>query len=117
MGLARQFSGKKPKNMKRTLKNLLSYMGNHKFLLGAVALLVAISASANLLGTYMLKPVINRYIVPGDVKGLVFGVTLTASIYGCGVLSSFGYTQTMVKAAQKIIYDIRQDLFACVQKL
>ena len=42
--------------------------------------------------------------------GLVFGVALTASIYGCGVLSSLGYTQTMVKAAQKIIYDIRRDL-------
>lgn len=92
-------------------------MGHHKFLLGVVAILVTVSASANLLGTYMLKPVINRYIVPGDLMGLVFGVALTASIYGCGVLSSLGYTQTMVKAAQKIIYDIRRDLFNCMQKL
>ena len=38
-------------------------MGHHKFLLGVVAILVTVSASANLLGTYMLKPVINRYIV------------------------------------------------------
>ena len=112
-----QISGKKPKNLKKTFQNLLSYMGRHKILLLIVAVLVSISAGANLLGTYMLKPLINLYIVPGDLKGLIFGVLVTASIYLAGVLSAFGYTQTMVKAAQKIIYDIRRDLFGVMQKL
>ncbi|HIR14655.1 MAG TPA: ABC transporter ATP-binding protein [Candidatus Choladousia intestinavium] len=112
-----QISGKKPKNLRKTFKSLLSYMGRHKLLLLLVAVLVAISAGANLLGTYMLKPLINRYIVPGDVQGLVFGVLLTAAIYLAGVLSAYGYTQTMVRAAQKIIYDIRKDLFRVMQQL
>ncbi|HIR28534.1 MAG TPA: ABC transporter ATP-binding protein [Candidatus Choladousia intestinigallinarum] len=112
-----QISGKKPKNLKKTFKSLLSYMGRHKLLLLLVAVLVTISAGANLLGTYMLKPLINLYIVPGDAKGLIFGVLATASIYLAGVLSSYGYTQTMVKAAQKIIYDIRRDLFQVMQQL
>ena len=39
-----QISGKKPKNLKKTFQNLLSYMGRHKILLLIVAVLVSISA-------------------------------------------------------------------------
>ena len=49
-------------------------MGMHKFLLAVVAVLVTVSALSNLLGTYMVKPLVNRYIVPGDIRGLIFGV-------------------------------------------
>lgn len=112
-----QFNGKRPENLKGTIRSLLSYMGRHKFLLAIVAVLVTFSAMANLLGTYMLKPIVNNYIVPGDLKGLIVGVAITAVIYLVGVLSAFGYTQTMVKAAQKIIYDIRRDMFHKMQDL
>ena len=112
-----QISRKRPENLKKTVKSLLAYMGKHKFLLAVVAVLVTLSALANLLGTYMLKPIINNYIVPGDLKGLIFGVAVTGIIYLIGVLSAYGYTQTMVKAAQKIIYDIRRDLFHTTQGL
>ena len=114
--MARQISGKKPKNFGFTLKTLLSYMGRHRFLFLAVAVLVTISALGNLLGTYMIRPVVNS-VGAGDVQALVRGVALTVAIYGVGVLAAFGYTQTMVYAAQKVLYDIRRDLFARIQKL
>lgn len=56
---------KRPKNTKKTILHLLHYLGRHKWMFGLVALLVLISTSANLMGTYLLKPLINRYIVPG----------------------------------------------------
>ena len=108
---------KRPKNLRHTFARLLSYMGMHKFLLAVVAVLVTVSALSNLLGTYMVKPLVNRYIVPGDIRGLIFGVAVTAAIYLTGALAAWGYTQTMVKAAQKIIYDIRRDLFHTMEKL
>ena len=114
--MARQISGKKPKNFGFTLKTLLSYMGRHRFLFLAVAVLVTISALGNLLGTYMIRPVVNS-VGAGDVQALVRGVALTVAIYGVGVLAAFGYTQTMVYAAQKVLYDIRRDLFAHIQIL
>ena len=49
--MARQLSAKKPKHLGYTLRTLLSYMGRHKFLLLAGAVLVTISALANLLAT------------------------------------------------------------------
>ena len=113
---ARQLSGKKPKHLRYTLGTLLSYMGRHKLLLLIVAILVTISALANLLGTYMIRPIVNN-LVSGDVHTLILGVAVTAGIYGLGVLSAYGYTQTMVKAAQKILFDIRRDLFSHLQTL
>ena len=56
---ARAYSGKKPKNLKHTLRVFLSYLGRHKKMLAVVAVLVTISAGANLLGTYMIRPVVN----------------------------------------------------------
>ena len=113
---ARQLSAKKPKHLRYTLRTFLSYLGRHKFLLLVVAVLVSISAMANLLGTYMIRPVVNS-LAAGDWDDLVFGVVLTAGIYIVGVLSAYGYTQTMVKAAQKVLGDIRRDLFAHLQTL
>ena len=114
--MARQLSAKKPKHMGYTIRTLLSYMGRHKFLLLVVAVLVTISALANLLGTYMIRPVVNN-LATGGMEALLQGVTLTALIYLAGALAAWGYTQTMVKAAQKVLYDIRRDLFAHLQKL
>ena len=108
---SRQLSAKKPKNLGHTLRTLLSYLGRHKLLFLAVAVLVALSALANLLGTYMIRPVVNS-LAAGSLNTLVLGVAVTAAIYGAGVLSALGYTQIMVKAAQKVLYDIRRDLFA-----
>lgn len=115
--MARQLSAKRPENLKGTIKKLLGYMGNHKFLFLLVAILTIISALSGLLGTYMLKPIVNNYIVPGDIKGLFYAVLFMGIVYLAGVLSSFGYTQLMVRAAQKITAEIREDLFRHIQKL
>ena len=93
-------------------------MGRHKCSCLLVAVLVTISALANLLGTYMIRPVVNN-LASGDLHTLVLGVALPLPLpsTACGVLSAYGYTQIMVKAAQKILFDIRRDLFAHLQKL
>ena len=107
----KQFSGKKPQNFSLTLRTLLTYFGRHRFLLLAVALLVSVSALANLLGNYMIRPVVN-FLVDGDWQDLLVGVLITAGIYLSGVLASLGYTRLMVNAAQKVLFDIRRDLFS-----
>ena len=112
----RPITGKKPKNLRYTLGTMLRYMGRHRRLLLAVAALVTGSACANLFGTYMIRPLVNR-LAGGSARELMESVALTAAVYLCGVLCAFGYTQTMAKAAQRVLYDIRRDLFAHLQKL
>ena len=111
-----QKNNKRPENLGQTLRVFLSYLGRHKRMLFVVAVLVSISAIANLLGTYMIRPVVNN-LADGKVSTLVAGVAVAAVIFGIGALSAWGYSQTMVKVAQRVIYDIRHDLFAHVQKL
>ena len=115
--MARVYSGKRPQNLKRTLGAVSRYLGRHRVLIALVALLAALSASANLLGTYMIRPIVNQVVARSSVSGLMAGVGITASIYAVGVLSTLGYTQIMVRAAQKILLDIRRDLYHRLQTL
>lgn len=108
--------GNKPQNLIATLHELLAYMGRHKLLFLAVALLVSVSAIANLLGTYMIRPVVDS-LAGGAYADFVAGIIATALIYAAGVVAAFAYTQVMVHAAQKVLVDIRRDLFAHLQKL
>lgn len=108
--------GNKPQNLIATLRELLAYMGRHKLLFLAVALLVSVSAIANLLGTYMIRPVVDS-LAGGAYADFVAGIIATALIYAAGVVAAFAYTQVMVHAAQKVLVDIRRDFFAHLQKL
>jgi ATP-binding cassette subfamily B multidrug efflux pump len=69
--MAKYVGYKRPKDTKKTLKHLFSYLGLHKWSFVCVAVLVFISAGANIAGTYLLKPVINHFIMPGDMSGLI----------------------------------------------
>lgn len=115
--MAKYVGYKRPKDTKKTIRHLLVYLGMHKWSFLLVALLVLISAGANITGTYLLKPVINRFIVPGDLNGLVRAVAAMGVMYLCGALATLGYNRLMVKTSQKVIREIRSDLFAHVQKL
>ena len=115
--MARYVGYKRPKNTKKTLLHLLKYLGMHKWSFILVALLVFISARANIMGTYLLKPVINKFILPGDKEGLLLAVGGMAVMYICGALATLGYNQLMIRSAQKVVKEIRRDLFAHVQKL
>lgn len=115
--MAKYTGYKRPKNTKKALAELLRYMGYHKWLLLVVAALVFISTGASVAGTYLLKPVINDFILPGDIKGLILALLGMGVMYLCGALSTLGYNRLMVKTSQKVVGDIRRDLFAHVQKL
>ena len=102
--------------MQHTLRIFVSYLGRHKFMLLIVSILVTVSALANLLGTYMIRPVVNN-LATGDLHSLAIGVLVAAGIFAIGALAAWGYSQTMVKAAQQVVFDIRRDLFAHMQTL
>ncbi|HJC38946.1 MAG TPA: ABC transporter ATP-binding protein/permease [Candidatus Mediterraneibacter faecigallinarum] len=115
--MARYTGYKRPKNTKWALAELFRYMGHHKWLLLVVAVLVCISTGASVMGTYLLKPVINELILPGNIRGLAFALTGMGIMYLCGALSTLGYNRLMVKTSQKVVGDIRRDLFEHVQTL
>ena len=109
--------GRRPQNLGYTLGCLGRYLGRHRVLLALVGVMASVSALASLLGTYMIRPIVNGLLQNGSPAYLAGSVALTAGIYLAGALCTLGYSQLMVRTAQKILREIRGDLFAHLQTL
>ena len=107
----------KPKNTRATLAKLMAYLGRYKALLAVVIVLLCVSAACTVGGSYLIKPLINDYILPGDFPGLARMLCLMAAVYVTGAVCSFGYARIMVHISQTCVAKIRADLFERMQKL
>ena len=65
--MAKYVGYKRPKDTKKTVKHLLTYLGHYKWAFLLIAILVFISAGAGIMGTFLIKPVVNNLIVPGNM--------------------------------------------------
>ena len=88
--MAKTFNGKRPANLRQTVKKLLAYFGRHRRLLILIGFLAAVSAMANLVGTYMIRPLVNQLVAGGGTESLIRNVLIAALIFGTGALSTLG---------------------------
>ena len=107
----------KPKDLRGTLGKLMAYLGRYKALLAAVVALLCVSSACTVGGSYLIKPLINDYILPGDFPGLARMLCLMAAVYILGAVCSFGYARIMVHVSQNAVAKIREDLFDRMQRL
>ena len=107
----------KPKDMRGTVKRLLKYMGRYKGALVLVALCLLVSSGGSILSSYLLKPIINDYILPGDFPGLIKMLCLLGGAFALSGLCSYAYARIMVHIAQNTVAAIRRDLFNKMQSL
>lgn len=119
----KQHEMRKPKDTKNTIKRIMGYLSNYKIHILFVALFVVISSFAGVIGTYLLKPIIDNYIVPfigmenPDLSGFLGIILLLAVVYVIGALCSYGYSRIMVKVAAESLCTMRKDMFSHMQKL
>ncbi len=111
-----------PKNSKATVKRLLSYLAEDKAKMGLAFFCVIVNTAASLAGSYMLRPIINRYIVPadgsrGDAAGLFGALVIMALVYAAGVAANYAQAKVMLTVAQNALQKIRNDLFVKMQTL
>jgi ATP-binding cassette subfamily B multidrug efflux pump len=101
----------------RLMRRLMAYVRPYKGS-AVLALLFIISASAlSVLPPYLTKVAIDRYIHNADMGGL----NLVAALYVATLAGtfglSFGQTWVMNVMGQKIMYDLRLEIFRHLQKL
>ena len=108
---------RKPKDLRGTLGKLMRYLGRYKAHLVVVVFLLVISSACTVGGSYLIKPLINDYILPGDFRGLARMLCVMAAVYIVGAACSFGYARIMVHVSQNTVAKIRTDLFEKMQKL
>ena len=107
----------RPKDMKGTFKKLMRYVGRYKGSLVLVAVCLIVSSAASVATSYLLKPLLNNYIIPGDFPGLFRMLLLMGGLFALSSLCSYAYARIMVHVAQHTVAALRQDLFDRLQKL
>ena len=110
-------SSEKPKNGRDTFLRLMRYLSGEYKLIGAIALLVVINVLSNLGSSYLLRPIINDYILPNNVKGLIGMLVLLAVIYLTGIVTVYLRNRCMVRTGQKTVTRMRRDLFEKMETL
>ncbi|MCI8663739.1 MAG: ABC transporter ATP-binding protein [Hungatella sp.] len=121
-GRRRNMAKGTPKNSRKTVKRLLGYLNEDKARMALAFFCVIVNTAASLAGSYMLRPIINRYIVPvdgsrGDAAGLAGALGVLAVIYGIGVGANYAQARVMLHVAQNALQKIRDDLFTRMQAL
>ncbi len=108
----------KPKNLKKTVGRLLSYISHEKGKLILVFFCVILGTAANLAGSYMLRPIINGLTSEnGSVAFLLKGVLVMLGIYLIGTLAQYMQQKIMIGISQNAIQTLRNELFQKMQKL
>lgn len=119
----RKQSFAKPKNAKGTFRRILKYFKPYRGQLVLVLIGLLASVAANIAGTYMLKPIINDYIVPWignenpDFTGLIGQLTVMAAVYTIGILGTFMYNRLMINVSTGTLTRLRLEMFTKMQTL
>lgn len=115
---------KRPKDMGKTIKRLLSYVTEqYKLRLSVVILCIFLSALAGVIGSLFLRTLIDDYIAPLSqmehpvFTGLLHAILIMGAIYLAGVIAGWLYNILMVVIAQGVQKKIRDELFAHMQTL
>ena len=125
--------GGKPKDTKKTIGRLLSYLGKDKTRMIIVFFIVIISSASALVGSYLLRPIINHLVdsaseiakagankselIASATGTLLSGILLMLGVYFVGVVASYVQSRIMIAVSQKALVRIRKELFDKVQDL
>ena len=120
----RQLRTSRASDVPGTIKRTFDYIGKHykkRFIL--VIFLIIISALTGVVSSFLMSPIINKYIVPyigssnPDYSGFIKMLCLMAGVYLLGIVSSFGYVKLNSIISTGVLYEMRQELFAKMEKL
>ena len=117
------FPMQKPQNVGKTIKRIVKYLTEYKALLVAVIFCILFSSAAMIVGTGLLRPILNDYIVPfigqqnPDLSKFVSILCTMIVVYIIGTVASYANNRIMVHISTKTLYKIRTELFSHLEKL
>ena len=116
-GIRSGISIERPKDSKQVIRRLWDYLSMQRSQLLFILFLLLINIASTLGGSYLLRPIINTYIIPHNIPGLIRMVLLLLFIYIIGSVAAIWQNRLMIKVAQKTVNVIRADLFSKLQSL
>lgn len=128
---AKMPQGKIPKGVRlpnqklegKTVKRLLGYLLKHKVTIIVVAVCIILSSLTNVASSVFLQLLIDDYITPalGSASPVLTGmaklIITMIGIFVVGIVSSYLYMRLMGVMSQKILKEIRDEMFEKMQRL
>ncbi|MGQ9599669.1 MAG: ABC transporter ATP-binding protein [Anaerolineae bacterium] len=101
----------------RVLFQLLRFVKPYWWQLALATALMLASSGGNLVVPYLMKVVIDKDITNGDVAGLIGNSLRLAAVLVANYLSATGQSYLLSRTGQKVLYDMRDQLFRHLQVL
>lgn len=124
MILSRKEAATMSKPAKSPVSRLMAYVTRrHKAQFSFVVICILASAVASMVGTLFIQVIIDDYILKiletGEdlFAGLVAVLTVMAAVYLVGALATLFYNRVIAIVGQKVLKEIRDDLFVRMQRL
>jgi ATP-binding cassette, subfamily B, multidrug efflux pump len=110
-------TGESARDTGRTVRRLAGYARPYWARLLVVALLVLVSTAAGLAGPILIGRAIDGYVIPRDLPGLGRLALTMLAVYLAGGLAAIIHGVLMVAVAQRLVADVRAQLFDHLQAL
>lgn len=115
----------KPKNLMGSVRRLAVYLSHERLLIIAALICAIINTAASLSSSYMLRPVINRFIYFGTdpidmanrLTGLAVALIVILCVHLAGVFTHWLQQRIMLTVSQRSLLRMRQELFDKLQSL
>jgi ATP-binding cassette subfamily B multidrug efflux pump len=107
----------RPKDSKTTIRRIIKYMGKYRWTFLLVILMTIINALSNILGTYILEPIINNLLEEQNMELFIRMLLLMGLIYAVGAACSVGQQRLLLTISTGILQSLRVDMFNKMQTL
>jgi len=101
----------------RILRRLLAYALPHRKALGVAWLLTALDAQLALLGPFLIKIAVDKYIVGANLRGLGGISAVYVAVSACLWAIACARIRMVAATGENMIYDLRIALFSHLQRL
>ncbi len=118
-----KIKGAGAKDAKKTIKRMMAYLKPHWFKMAAVCIFILLATAGSVASSMFMSVLVDDYIVPLTkmanpvFTGLFKVLCIMACIYAVAALSTLFYNRIMVVIAQKVLKDIRDEMFEGMQRL
>jgi len=116
-GRGHGFGAERPKDIRTTLRRLLSYLRPYRHGIVIVFGLAAFGTAIGLLGPYLMGRAIDQLVSRAGARALLFSVILMLGAYVVAWVSQAGQGVFIATIAQRAMQGLRGELFSHLQRL
>jgi len=102
---------------RKVVLKLLRYVAPYKFIMALTVLLLLAIAGLEVTGPYLIKVAIDRHLSTGQMDGFLYIIIIFASVLAGLFIFRFLQQYLTEYLGQKIMYDLRMDIFRHIQKM